>query len=176
MVGHADTGRLLRLTETATEVVETDPATFAFSLAHASRTVLAVRPVRAYAAGRAPWSAFVNGTPERRTGSNSEWFAVSPPHYRERPGPRPSPTASTAADGVPCPPSGSSTPACSAWAGTASVRTADAAGAIVRSFHWRVVPLPAPAACVPGGAAPAGIRRTSTAPAGRCAGTGRSAG
>ena len=47
VVGHADTGRVLRLTETATEVVETDPATFAFSVAHASRTVLAVRPVRA---------------------------------------------------------------------------------------------------------------------------------
>ncbi len=31
VVGHADTGRLLQLTETATEVVETDPATFAFS-------------------------------------------------------------------------------------------------------------------------------------------------
>ena len=40
------------------------------------------RPVAPYPAGRAPWSAFVNGTPERRTGSDEEWFAVSPPHYR----------------------------------------------------------------------------------------------
>jgi len=37
VVGHADTGRLLQLTETATEVVETDPATFTFELATAYR-------------------------------------------------------------------------------------------------------------------------------------------
>ena len=35
IAGHADTGRRLRLTETATEVIETDPATFAFTVVHA---------------------------------------------------------------------------------------------------------------------------------------------
>ncbi len=36
IAGHADTGKRLRLTETATEVVETDPATFAFTVVHSS--------------------------------------------------------------------------------------------------------------------------------------------
>ena len=150
VVGHADTGRVLRLTETATEVIETDPATFSFSLAHASRTVLAVRPVRAYPAGRAPWSAFVNGTPQRRTGSDSEWFQVSAPHYRAAAG---APAVTYRIDGR-------------AWRALpgsrfiftgklghgrhrVAVRTADAAGTTLRAFGWRVVGLPAPAACAP---------------------------
>ena len=36
LVGHVDTGRYLRLTETAAEVVETDPATFAFRVIRTS--------------------------------------------------------------------------------------------------------------------------------------------
>ena len=35
IVGHADTGRHLRLTVTAREVIETDPATFTFKIVHA---------------------------------------------------------------------------------------------------------------------------------------------
>jgi hypothetical protein len=148
--GHADAGRRLRLTETATEVVETDPATFAFTVVRASRTVLSAAPVRAFPAGRAPWSAFVDGTPEHRTGSNSEIFAVSAPHYAAAAG---TPTVTYRVDGRPW----TALPASRLIAtGTlalgrhrVSVRTADAAGATVRSFRWRVVPLPAPAACVP---------------------------
>ena len=150
VVGHADTGRVLRLTETATEVVETDPATFAFSVAHASRSVLAVRPVRAYAAGRAPWSAFVDGTPERRTGSRSEWFAVSAPHYRAAAG---APAVAYRIDSRGWRPLPAKRLVYTGLLGLGrhrvSVRTADAAGTTVRSFRWRVVPLPAPAACVP---------------------------
>ena len=37
VVAHADTGRRLELVETATEVVETDPATFSFRVVRASR-------------------------------------------------------------------------------------------------------------------------------------------
>jgi hypothetical protein len=150
VVGHADTGRLLRLTETATEVVETNPATFAFSVAHASRSVLAVRPVRAYAAGRAPWSAFVNGTPEHRTGSRSEWFAVSAPHYRAAAG---APAVTYRIDSRGWRSLSAKRLVYTGLLGLGrhrvSVRTADAAGTTVRSFRWRVVPLPAPAACVP---------------------------
>lgn len=36
IAGHADTGRRLRVTETAAEVIETDPATLAFTAVHAS--------------------------------------------------------------------------------------------------------------------------------------------
>ena len=69
VAGHADTGRFLKLTETATEVVETSPATFSFSVKSASVSRMASGKVRAYRAGRPPSSEFVNGTPERRTAS-----------------------------------------------------------------------------------------------------------
>ena len=82
VVGHADTGRLLQVTETATEVVETDPATFTFRVVRASASVLATTPVRPYPAGRKPVSSFMNGMPEHRTASAEEYFDVSPPHYR----------------------------------------------------------------------------------------------
>jgi hypothetical protein len=150
VVGHADTGRLLQLTETATEVVETDPATFSFHVLRASRSVRAGSAVAAYPAGRAPRSAFINGTPERRTASAEEYFDVSPPHYN-------------AADGVPAvsyriDARGWRTLAATRLIYTGklrpgshrvTVRTSDRAGTSLRSFRWRVVPLPAPVACVP---------------------------
>ncbi|HMG64206.1 MAG TPA: hypothetical protein VK599_14765, partial [Streptosporangiaceae bacterium] len=55
-VGHADTGRWLRVTETAAEVVETRPATFTFRLVQRSASSLAALRVRAYPRHRHPVS------------------------------------------------------------------------------------------------------------------------
>jgi hypothetical protein len=150
VVGHADTGRRLEVTETATEVIETDPATFAFTVVHATASYTTSGQVSGYRAGRPPVTEFVNGTPERQTASDAEFFQVDPPHF-------------AAADG---------TPAVTyrvdrgAWRALPSsrvfytgllavgrhrvaVRTSDAAGATTVLFGWRVVPMPAPAACQP---------------------------
>ena len=130
-------------------MVETDPATFAFTVVRATRTVLGVR-VRAFPAGRPPWSGFVDGTPERRTGSDSEIFAVSAPHYRAAEG---APAVTYRLDGRPWTALPASrlirTGTLRVGEHRVSVRTANAAGAAVRSFRWRVVPLPAPVACRP---------------------------
>jgi hypothetical protein len=81
VVAHHDIGRRLELVETATEVVETDPATFSFRVLRASRRVMTAGTVAPYRRGRAPRTAFVNGLPPRSTGSASERFAVSAPHF-----------------------------------------------------------------------------------------------
>ncbi len=81
IVGHADTGRRLRVTETVTEVVETDPATFAFTVVHASASATTSGTIGDYPAWAPPATEFVNGTPERRTASDAEYFQVDPPHY-----------------------------------------------------------------------------------------------
>jgi Glycoside-hydrolase family GH114 len=150
IVGHADTGRRLRLTETASEVVETDPATFAFTRVSASVSVTTESVVRAYHAGRAPVTEFVNGTPEQRTASNAEYFQVDAPHY-------------SAADGVPVQRYRVDGGRWRVLARTrlfytgklrvgphqVQVRTANSAGATTLSFGWRVVPMPRPVACRP---------------------------
>src|SRR5690349_21323814 len=59
VAGHADTSRFLKLTETASEVVETNPATFSFSVKRASVSRMTSEKVHAYAAGRPPSSEFV---------------------------------------------------------------------------------------------------------------------
>src|SRR5690242_8896366 len=87
VAGHADTSRFLKVTETASEVVETDPATFSFSVKSVSVSTTAGRAVRAYPAGRPPVSEFVNGTPERRTASAEEFFSVAAPHHSAADGP-----------------------------------------------------------------------------------------
>ncbi len=148
--GHADTGGRLRLTETATAVVETDPATFSFTVVRRSATALARGPVAAYPRGRAPRAEFTDGTPERRTGSDAEYFGVTAPHYNAadgRPGQR---YRVDAGPWRPLPASrvfytGRLRPGPHAVA----VRTADRAGASTASFRWRVTPLPAPVACRP---------------------------
>jgi Glycoside-hydrolase family GH114 len=150
VAGHADTGQRLKITETATEVVETNPATFAFSVVRASVSRTTTGAVRAFAAGRPPVTEFVNGTPERHTGSAEEYFQVGPPHYNAADGPvtqryrigkgrwhalprglvfytgklRPGPHR-------------------------VAVRTADRAGATTAGFRWRVVRLPVPLSCRP---------------------------
>ncbi len=54
IVGHADTGRRLRLSEAATEVVKADPANFSFPVISVSATVLAGGTVARYPASEAP--------------------------------------------------------------------------------------------------------------------------
>jgi hypothetical protein len=149
VAGHADVGRYLRVTETAAETVETDPATFTFHVLRASRTRTLLRPVAGYPAGRAPTTAFTNGLPERSTGSDSERFQVAAPHFNPADG---TPVARFRVDGRPWAP----LPAGGVFATgrlarghhRVQVRVGNAAGATMRSFRWRVVPLPAPRACV----------------------------
>ncbi len=81
IVGHRDVGKRLRLTEIATEVVETDPATFTFRVIRASVHTMTSATVQPYATGRAPVTEFVNGTPEPSTASTEEYFQVDPAHY-----------------------------------------------------------------------------------------------
>jgi Glycoside-hydrolase family GH114 len=147
-VAHSDTGRRLELVETATEVVETDAATFSFRVVRAGRHVVAAPVVAAYPRGRAPATAFVNGLPPASTGSTTERFTVSAPHFNAADG---RPRLRYRIDGH-------------AWRdvprrkvlatgrlGLGShrivVRAANAVGSTKRRFAWRVVPLPAPAAC-----------------------------
>jgi Glycoside-hydrolase family GH114 len=150
LIGHADVGRRLRLTETATEVVETDPATFSFSVLSASVSVNAPAVVASYPAGRPPATEFVNGTPERTTASDAEYFQVDPPHY-------------SSADGVPSEryrvdqgrwlPLPASrifyTGMLRVGAHEVQVRNTNAAGSTTVRFSWRVVPMPRPVACRP---------------------------
>ncbi len=150
VVGHADTGKRLAVTVTATEVVETNPATFAFSVLSSSASDMTSTRAGAYPVSSRPTTEFVNGTPERRTASAEEYFQVDPAHYN-------------AADGVA---SQQFRVDRGGWRPLASsrvfytgklrvgrhdvqVRTANSAGATVVSFRWRVVPMPAPVACRP---------------------------
>jgi len=149
IAGHADTGRRLRLTEIATEVVETNPAAFSFVVIHASASALSAASVAGYPAGQRPRTEFVNGTPEHRTASREEYFGVDPPHY-------------AVASGVPAQyfridhrawrrmPRGRVfyTGTLAAGRHSVSVRTQDRAGRTTLRFAWKVVPLPAPLACV----------------------------
>ena len=150
VAGHADTGRRLQLTETATEVVETSPATFSFSIKSASVSTTTGRAVAAYRAGKPPTAEFVNGTPERRTGSAEEYFSVSPPHYNAADGPV---TQRYRVDAGPWRPLPRSlvfyTGKLRTGPHRVAVRTADRAGATTAGFGWRVVPLPAPLRCRP---------------------------
>ena len=148
VVGHTDSGRRLQVTETATETVETDPATFAFSVVRASASYTTSASVAAYRSGRPPRTEFVNGTPERHTASDAEFFQVNPPHF-------------AAADGTPVLlyqvddgawrklPSSRVfyTGLLPVGRHRVAVRTTDAAGTTVIQFGWRVVPMPAPMSC-----------------------------
>ena len=148
IVGHGDVGKRLKLTETATEVVETDPATFSFSVVRASVTATTTASVQGFA-GRAPRTEFVNGTPEQRTASTEEYFQVDPPHFDTA---DPTPRLSYRIDG-----GGWKTVSSRYrfYTGTldvgphhVTVRTSNAAGATTTSFHWQVIPMPAPEPCV----------------------------
>src|SRR5215469_3200905 len=86
IVGHVDTGRRLRVTEMATEVVRTKGADFNFVVLSSSASASSRPAVAGYRAGRAPLTEFVNGTPESRTASDAEYFQVDPPHYAQASG------------------------------------------------------------------------------------------
>ena len=148
--GHADVGRLLKLLETARVVVETDPATFSFTVLHTERSVTSRVPVSAFPAGLAPRVSFQDGTPEQRTASNSELFRISLAHYNDADG-RPQVTYRMDSGGWRRLSSDRivSTGKLAVGAHRLDVRTANRAGASLRSFSWQVVPMPAPAACVP---------------------------
>jgi hypothetical protein len=155
VVGHVDTGRYLRLRVTAAEVVETNPATFAFRIIRTSVIVATGQRVRGYPPGHRPVTEFLNGLPERQTGSTQENFQVDTPHF-------------AAADGQPVqryridqgpwramPASRVfSTGTLAVGRHQVTVRTANRAGHTILRFRWRVTPLPAPVPCTrPGGRA-----------------------
>jgi hypothetical protein len=148
LAGHADTGKRIKITETATEVVETSARTFSFSVIRSERSYTTSGTVAAYPSGRAPVSAFLNGLPEQRTGSTEEYFQVSPPHYSAAEG-----TASQSyrIDRGPW----RAMPArrvfftgkLAVGDHQVEVLTADRAGQTTLRFRWRVVRLPGPVPC-----------------------------
>jgi len=80
--GHADTGRRLRVTETAVRGgSRRGRGDFTFRVIRRSVSRLAAVPVRAYRRHQRPVSYFRNGTPQGRTASTSEWFQVGAPDY-----------------------------------------------------------------------------------------------
>ncbi len=148
IVGHADTGRRLKLTETATEVVETDPATFSFTVIRASVSATTSHTAGGYRPGRRPRTEFVNGTPERRTASREEYFLLDPPHYNSGDG---RPAQRYRIDHRPWRVLPASRLLYTGPLGVGrhlvTVRTANRASATEATFGWRVVPMPAPAPC-----------------------------
>jgi len=148
IVGHTDARRRLRLTETATEVVQTKGPDFNFVALSSSASVSSPGSVAVYRRGRAPRTEFVNGVPERTTGSDAEFFQVDPPHYAAYAGRA---RQWFRVDGDPWRPMPRShvfyTGKLAVGRHAAAVRTADRAGATVLRYRWRVVPLPAPAVC-----------------------------
>jgi Glycoside-hydrolase family GH114 len=150
VVGHADSGRRLRVTETATEVVETDPATFAFTVVHSAATYTTKATVGAYRAGRPPATEFVNGTPEHHTVSDAEFFQVGPPHFAAADG---TPVLQYRVDAGPWKAMPASrvfyTGMLAMGLHSVAVRTSNAAGTTVIGYSWEVQPMPAAVACQP---------------------------
>jgi hypothetical protein len=144
IVGHGDTGRRLRVTETATQVVETDPATFSFSVLRSHRTFTTMGRVAPYPRGRRPSIQFLNGLPERRTGSHSENFQVTAPHYNAA-----DPRYRVDDHAWRTMPASRVFGAHHLRQGAhlVEVRVANRAGSFLRSFGWTVRPLPPPVAC-----------------------------
>jgi hypothetical protein len=148
IVGHADTGRRLRVTETAAEVVQATAKQFTFKVIRVRRSVTTSRRVGGYPRGRPPVSEFVNGLPEPTTGSRQEYFQTDPAHYSSADGPVARKFRVDHGSWQPLARRGVF------FTGTlrpgrhrVSVLTADRAGRTRLSFTWRVVPLPGPAGC-----------------------------
>jgi hypothetical protein len=147
-VGHADTGRRLRLTETASEVVQTQRNPFTFGVIRRSVSTLTAAAVRAYPRHRPPATAFVNGTPESHTTSTEEYFQAATPHanpadgtvtqwYRVDFGPwRAMPGNRVFYTGTLAP-----------GPHQVAVRTANRAGATQITFGWQVDPPTPPVSC-----------------------------
>jgi Glycoside-hydrolase family GH114 len=150
IVGHADTGKRLAVTVTATEVVETNPGTFAFSVLNSSVSVMTAVRAGAYPAGRRPTTEFVNGTPEHRTASREEYFQVDPAHFSASNG---AAAEQFRVDGRRWRTLPSSrvfyTGKLHVGRHDVQVRDANSAGATTVTFRWRVVAMPAPLTCRP---------------------------
>ena len=149
VVGHADTGRVLRVTETATEVtVPSNGPSDDFTTITRSVTVTSTTAVHAYPRGEAPATAFVNGTPERQTSSTEEYFQVAASHANSADGPV---TLTYQIDhgGWQAMPSSRVLYAANLAVGPhrVQVRAVNRAGVTTIRYSWRVVPLPAPVAC-----------------------------
>jgi hypothetical protein len=146
--GQAEAGRWLRVTETASEVVETERVAFTFQVIRRSVSTVAAVPVRAYPRHEPPASAFVNGTPEPRTASTQEYFQVAAPHANAADGKvaqwyridlgswRAMPKSRVFDTGTLAP-----------GPHRVAVRTANRAGATEISFGWQVDPPPPPLPC-----------------------------
>jgi hypothetical protein len=150
VTGHRDTGRRLRLTETAAEVVETSPATFSFRVVRRSVTRLSGGTIRPFIKNHRPVTEFVNGTPERHTASAEEYFQVDPPHYNRADG-RPSLRYRVGAGRWrPVPRSRALyTGRLRPGPHLVTVRTANRAGATEIRYRWHVVRIPRPVPCRP---------------------------
>jgi hypothetical protein len=152
VVGHEDTGRVLRITETATEVVvPSEGPSDDFTTITRSVTKTSTTAVHAYPRGTAPSTAFVNGTPERQTASTQEYFQVAAAHGNSADGPvtlsyrigyggwQPLPSSRVLYTGK-----------LAVGPHRVQVRAANRAGVTTIRFSWRVVPMPASAACAGG--------------------------
>jgi hypothetical protein len=148
VVGHADTGRRIRVTVTATEVVQTAAKNFTFKVLRVSKSAATGRKAASYLRGRRPASAFINGLPAARTGSAEEYFQVEPAHYNAADGPVArtfrvdhGPWKTLPASGV------FYTGKLRAGRHSVTVLTTNRAGRSKLGFGWRVQPLPAPLVC-----------------------------
>ncbi len=149
VAGHADTGRVLRVTETATEVaVPSNGPSDDFTTVTRSVTVTSTTAVHVYPRGEAPATAFVNGTPERQTSSTEEYFQVAAPHANSADGPV-TLTYRTDHGSWQAMPSSRVlyTGQLAVGPHLVQVRAANRAGVTTLRYSWRVIPMPAPVAC-----------------------------
>ena len=148
VVGHADSGRRLRVTVTATEVVQTAAKNFTFKVLRVAKSAMSARRVASYPLGRRPVSEFVNGLPEASTASAEEYFQLDPPHYNRAEGPVVRKFRIDDGSWKLLPARGVFyTGRLPAGRHRVSVLTSDQAGRTTLSFRWRVLPMPAPLAC-----------------------------
>jgi hypothetical protein len=147
-VGHADAGRRLSVTETATEVVRTTAVPFRFAVLRVSRSATSAAAVGRYPAGRRPVTEWADGLPEVRTGSTQEYFHVDPPHFNAADGPVSQFYRIDTGPWLPMPRTRVFyTGTLALGQHSVTVVTLDRAGPTRLGFRWRVVPLPAPLRC-----------------------------
>ncbi len=148
VVGHADTGKFLQVTEFAREVVETGGRSFSFIVLRSSIRARSHAAVREFTRGRRPVAGFVNGLPEHRTGSAEEYFQISAPHYNAADG---SAGQRYRIDRRPWRTMPKSrvffTGKLRTGRHRVTVRTSNRAGRSTLRFGWRVTPRPAPQPC-----------------------------
>jgi hypothetical protein len=148
VVGQADAGRKLRLTETATEVVVPAGSSDDFTDVRSSVTRLSSAVAGTYPSGKAPATAFVNGTPERQTASTEEYFQVAAPHANAANGAVAQWYRIDRGRWIAMPASRVFyTGTLAVGRHQVAVRTANRAGATTIRYSWRIVPMPAPAPC-----------------------------